>query len=201
MGVKCKDGVILGAEKQVLSKLLVPGTNRRVFNVDRSIGLVVAGKIPDGRHLMTYARSEASKFFKDFAVPITGKTLSDRLSLYLNAHTLYNSVRPFGSTEIIASYDAHDGFGLYMLEPSGSYFGYSCCTAGKGRQIAKAQFEKVDFSQLTVQEALFYVAKMYSLSHAVSASPTMSHAIRSMRPNSAGSARRAASSTSWCRRS
>ena len=100
--------------------------------------MVLAGKIPDGRHLMSYARSECNKYFKDFAVPISGKTLSDRLSLYLTAFTLYHSSRPFGSTEIIASYDKLDGFGLYMLEPSGHYFGYSCCTTGKGRQTAKA---------------------------------------------------------------
>jgi 20S proteasome alpha/beta subunit len=48
-----------------------------------------------------------------------------------------------------------------MLEPSGVYYGYSCCTAGKGRQIAKAQFEKNDFSKMTCEEALTYVAKMY----------------------------------------
>ena len=47
---------------------------------------------------MNYARSEANKFFKDFYVPISGRTLSDRLALYLNAYTLYNAVRPFGST-------------------------------------------------------------------------------------------------------
>lgn len=109
---------------------------------------------------MTYARSESNKFFKDFAIPISGRTLSDRLSLYLNAHTLYNAVRPFGSTEILASYSKDDGYGLFMLEPSGTYYGYTCCTAGKGRQIAKAEFEKHDFSNLTCEEALFNVAKM-----------------------------------------
>ena len=122
--------------------------------------MVITGKFPDGRHIMTHARSEAVKYLKDFSIPISGKTLSDRISLYLNAHTLYNAVRPFGSTEILASYDSHSGFGLYMLEPSGVYYGYACCTAGKGRQIAKAGFEKVDFSKLTCEEALFHVAKM-----------------------------------------
>ena len=48
---------MLGAERQVISKLLVPKTNRRIYNVDKSIGIVIAGKIPDGRHLMTYARN------------------------------------------------------------------------------------------------------------------------------------------------
>ena len=102
--------------------------------------MVVGGKIPDARHLMTYARKECNKFFKDFCVPITGKTLATRISLYLNAYTLYNSVRPFGSSEIIASYNKDDGYNMYMLEPSGNYYGYTCCTSGKGRQTTKAQF-------------------------------------------------------------
>ena len=104
MGVKCKNGVLLAAEKQIYSKLLVEHTNRRIFNVDKTVGMVVGGKIPDGRHLMSHARTEAAKFLKDYALAISGRTLADRLSLYLNAYTLYNSVRPFGSTEIIASY-------------------------------------------------------------------------------------------------
>lgn len=111
--------------------------------------MVIAGKVPDGRHLMIHARSEAVKFYKDFALPISGKTLADRISLYLNAYTLYNSVRPFGSTQIIASYSEDEGYALYMMEPSGMYYGYACCTAGKGRQVAKAEFEKNDFSNMT----------------------------------------------------
>jgi 20S proteasome subunit alpha 7 len=77
---------------------LVDRTHRRIFNVDQSIGMVICGKIPDGRHLMNYGRNEATKFLKDFAIPITGRTLADRIALYLNAYTLYNSVRPFGSS-------------------------------------------------------------------------------------------------------
>ena len=94
-------------------------------------------------------------------MPISGQTLADRVSLYLNAYTLYNSVRPFGSAEIMASYDQLDGFKLHMLEPSGLCYGYYCCVAGKGRQTAKAQFEKVKFETLSCEEALVAVSKMY----------------------------------------
>ena len=52
-----------------------------------------------------------------------------------------------------------------MLEPSGAYFGYTCCTSGKGRQIAKAEFERTDFSKLTCREALFYLAKILIQAH------------------------------------
>jgi 20S proteasome subunit alpha 7 len=151
---------VLGAEKLLYSKLLVPGTNPRIFSVSSHIGMAVNGKVPDGKHIMLHARQEAQKYLKDYDVPVGGKTLANRLSLYLNAYTLYNEVRPFGSCEIMASWNNDDGYKLYMFEPSGVYFGYTCCTAGKGRQTAKAEFEKTNFSSLTCREALFSVAKM-----------------------------------------
>jgi 20S proteasome subunit alpha 7 len=33
-GVRCKDGVVLGCEKQVFSKLLVDNSNKRIYNID-----------------------------------------------------------------------------------------------------------------------------------------------------------------------
>ena len=43
MGVRCKDGVILGVEKLVASKMLIPGTGKRIHTVDEHIGAVSSG--------------------------------------------------------------------------------------------------------------------------------------------------------------
>ena len=40
IGIRVKDGVVLAVEKLVQSKLLIPGANRRIKNVDRHIGMV-----------------------------------------------------------------------------------------------------------------------------------------------------------------
>jgi 20S proteasome subunit alpha 7 len=40
IGLRCKDGVVLAVEKLVQSKLLVPGSNRRILSVDRHTGMV-----------------------------------------------------------------------------------------------------------------------------------------------------------------
>jgi 20S proteasome subunit alpha 7 len=52
LGVVCKDGIILGTEKIVLNKMMVSGTDKRVFSVTKQIGSVVNGIIPDGRAMM-----------------------------------------------------------------------------------------------------------------------------------------------------
>lgn len=40
IGIRCVDGVILACEKIVTSKLLVPGSNKRIAHVDRHVGIV-----------------------------------------------------------------------------------------------------------------------------------------------------------------
>ena len=40
IGIRCKDGVVLAVEKIISSKLLKPGTNKRISTVDRNFGVV-----------------------------------------------------------------------------------------------------------------------------------------------------------------
>ena len=40
IAVRCKDGVVFGVEKLVLSKLYEEGSNKRIFNVDKHVGMV-----------------------------------------------------------------------------------------------------------------------------------------------------------------
>jgi 20S proteasome subunit alpha 7 len=64
MGVVCKDGIILGTEKIVVSKMMVSGTDKRIYSVTKSIGSVVNGIIPDGRAMMHRARDESEQYEK-----------------------------------------------------------------------------------------------------------------------------------------
>ena len=52
IGIKCKDGIVLAVEKIIQSKLLIPKKNKRIQTVDRNIGVVYSGLLPDGRHLL-----------------------------------------------------------------------------------------------------------------------------------------------------
>jgi 20S proteasome subunit alpha 7 len=46
------------------------------------------------------------------------QALTDRLGLYVQAYTLYSSVRPFGCCTILGGIDK-DGPSIYVIEPSG----------------------------------------------------------------------------------
>ena len=40
IGIRCKDGVVLAVEKLITSKLHEPKSNRRIFTIDKHIGMV-----------------------------------------------------------------------------------------------------------------------------------------------------------------
>ncbi|KAG5458935.1 MAG: nucleophile aminohydrolase, partial [Olpidium bornovanus] len=121
IGLRVKDGVVLAVEKIIQSKLLVPGSNRRIQSVDLHAGIATAGLLADGRHVINRAREEAAAYKDTYRVPIPGKILADRVGQYVAAYTLYSSVRPFGISAIIGVVD-RNGPGLFMVEPSGIYW-------------------------------------------------------------------------------
>ncbi|POS86843.1 proteasome component C1 [Erysiphe pulchra] len=193
IGIKCKDGVVLAVEKIITSKLLKPGANNRIATIDRHIGTACNSE-HDGRHFEKRARDEASSWRTIYKSPISTADLASRMGQYLQAYTLYSSVRPFGITAIIAGWDSeseipvdsevgsgpdtgsggkaegktYGGPGLYMIEPSGSYWGYYGAATGKGRQTAKAELEKLDLSAgtLSLLDGVNEAAKIIYLAHA-----------------------------------
>ena len=95
----------MGAEKVIVSKLMVPQTDKRIYATTRQTGLVCNGVIPDGRNVMYRGRKEAQEFKNMFGMDITGKVLSERLGGYFHQHTCYYGYRPFGTSVLVAAFD------------------------------------------------------------------------------------------------
>jgi len=164
IGLKVKGGIVLAVEKLVHSKLLVPEANRRIQTIDRHIGLASSGLLADGRHLSNRARDEAANYRDLYNSPPPLENVADRLGLYVQAYTLYSSVRPFGISTILGAVD-EKGPQLFVVEPSGVFFGYNGAAVGKGRQLAKTELEKLKLSELSLKEAVMEAARIIYLVH------------------------------------
>mmetsp|Transcript_37132 Transcript_37132/g.27445 ORF Transcript_37132/g.27445 Transcript_37132/m.27445 type:complete len:287 (+) Transcript_37132:52-912(+) len=144
IGIKCTDGVVIAVGKPQASKMLVPGSNRCVFGIDKGTGMVVTGYAADGRQLVNRARVEAENYADTYGHRIIPSVLANRLSLYVHYFTIYGSLRPFGSSALVASYDGDlKEPQLYMVEPSGACLRFFGCAAGKGANAAKTEIEKL----------------------------------------------------------
>ncbi|KAF9675263.1 hypothetical protein SADUNF_Sadunf09G0013800 [Salix dunnii] len=187
IGIKCKDGIVMGVEKLIASKMMLPGSNRRIHSVHCHSGMVlpfhflclclckmlqkfkkkdgldsdaaVAGLAADGRQIVARAKSEATNYQSVYGEPIPVKELAERVASYVHLCTLYWWLRPFGCGVILSGYD-RDGPQLYMVEPSGISYRYFGAAIGKGKQAAKTEIEKLKLSEMTCREGVLEVAKI-----------------------------------------
>jgi len=160
IGIRCIDGVVLGCEKSLASKMLVPSSNKRIHTLDLHAGLALSGLAADARQLVNKARSEASEYRSFYGSEIPGKVLADRLAGHVHTNTLYWHARPFGCSVIVASFDEETGPQLHAIEPSGVCYRYFATAIGKNKQGSSSELEKLDFTKLTVAEGVKHVARI-----------------------------------------
>ncbi len=121
LGVRCKDGVLLGVEKLILSKMLVPGSGKRVAAVADHIGAATAGLQPDARQLVVRARDEAREYKQSYGEAAPPRIVAERMGGFMHLYTMYWSSRPFGASIILAGYDSETkSHELYLAEPTGT---------------------------------------------------------------------------------
>lgn len=167
IGIRCSDGVVMAVEKPQVSKMLVAGSNRRMFGVTPRAGIAVTGFVADGRQVVNRARDEARSYKDIYGHDIVPSVLSNRLANYVHYFTTHGALRPFGCASMIAAFDedvkSHE---LYMVEPSGLCFRYFGCAAGKGANAAKTEVEKLlqragsNGTEITCVEAVKELARI-----------------------------------------
>lgn len=159
VGVRCTDGVVMGLEKMVTSKLLTKGTNRSISSVAMHAGMAIAGLSADGRQLVNKARDESSDYHNFYGHAIPGRILAKRVAGHVHMHTLYWYLRPFGCAAMIASYDS-EGPQLHLVNPSGVFHRYFAAAEGKHKQAAKSELEKLPLKTITCAQAVTEIAKI-----------------------------------------
>ncbi|CAJ1365022.1 unnamed protein product [Effrenium voratum] len=168
LAICCKDGVVFAAEKFLLSKMLVPGTAKRIFPVHRRAGMSIAGMVADARQIVSRARSESTQYMSSYCEEIPPELLAERLGLFMHAYTLYWSVRPFGCSVLLGCVDQDTKKpSLFTIDPNGMVHKYTATAEGKGKQAAKTEIEKVlaNNPDLTCEQALVHVAKIIHKVH------------------------------------
>ncbi|ELT91222.1 hypothetical protein CAPTEDRAFT_161186 [Capitella teleta] len=164
IAIRGKDGVVFAVEKLVQSKLYERGANKRIFNVDKHIGMGIAGLIADARQIVDIAREEAVNYRTNYGSSIPCRYLTDRVAGFVHAYTLTGFVRPFGTTVMLGSYD-EEGPHLYHIDPSGISHGYYGCATGKAKQTAKTEIEKIKMKDMSIRDLVKEAARIIHVVH------------------------------------
>lgn len=129
LGIKTKDGVVLGAEKK-LPPLMDPSTVAKLSFVTERIGVTYAGMGPDSRVLLRQGRKAGQTYWLQHQDPIPVAQMVKELANIMQEYTQKGGVRPFGVSLLVAGYD-HNGPQLYQVDPSGSFWAWKASALGK----------------------------------------------------------------------
>jgi len=153
VGIKCKEGVVLAAEKRRISPLIDLESIEKIYMIDEHVAAAPSGLLADARVLIEYARQEAQIHRLLYDEPIDIELLTRRISDLKQIYTQHGGVRPFGAALIIGGVDKN-GPRLFQTDPGGIYFGYYATAVGSGASTILDFLEKYYRYDMTLEEAV-----------------------------------------------
>ncbi len=149
VGVVCKDGIILAAEKRVSYGFFIASKGgKKVFKITDQIGAACAGLVSDMQVLVRDVEANANLFAMD-----VGRKISVRAAAKLMSNILFNRrMMPLITQTIVGGID-DEGPSIWVLDVLGSVLPDDYAVVGTGTEIAIAVIEEGYRKDLTVAEA------------------------------------------------
>ena len=141
IGIVCKDGVLLLADKRIIEKLIVSKSVEKIFQVDDHIGAAATGYIMDGRVLIERSQLIAQQYKVTYDSPMDLLSLVKDVANMKQAYTQFGGARPFGVSILFAGVD-DEGPQLYVTDVTGIYFQYKATVIGEAEIQIKELLEK-----------------------------------------------------------
>jgi len=140
IGITARDGVALVAFKSIHSKLVLPESLKKIFEVDSHIAVTASGLIADARRLVDIARLDAQRHRITYNEPPTVDSISRSVCDTMQVYTQYGGIRPFGVSLLIAGVDSAPR--LFEAEPSGAMTAYKADSIGANKKEVDEMLEK-----------------------------------------------------------
>jgi len=154
LGLVCKDGVLLMADKRILDKFIVAQSVEKVFQIDQHIGASATGLLMDGRVLIERAQILAQQHRVTYDEAMDVQTMVKEICNYKQMFTQMGGVRPFGVSLLFAGVDLDDEAKLFLTDPTGIFFEYKAIAIGEGETEIKEILDKEYKETLTIEQGV-----------------------------------------------
>ncbi|KAJ5069496.1 proteasome subunit alpha type-4 [Anaeramoeba ignava] len=143
--IKIKDGIVLAAEKKIVSPLLDYtlvekvtniSSTEKLYRIDSHMIGAVAGLTSDANILINYTRLTGQRHLYRYDTQMPVEQLVKKTCNVMQGYTQYGGLRPFGVSFLFAGYDKYHGFQLYLADPSGNYSGWKGVAIGSNYNTA-----------------------------------------------------------------
>lgn len=158
VGIIYSDGVLLGADKRVLSNLILPESIEKIFQIDDHMGAVSSGLVGDARRLIQLAREKCQENKMRYDEPLQVEIVTKEIAGITQLFTQHGGMRPFGVSFIIGGVDRGQPR-LFETEPSGALAEYHAVAIGRNKQEIMKLLEKEYKPNMSYDEAIKLMIK------------------------------------------
>lgn len=157
IGIVCRDGVLLVADRRMTEKLIVAKSVEKVLPVDDHIAATSSGYVMDGRVLIERAQLIAQQHRVSNDEPIDVIELVKEIADVKQFFTQYGGGRPFGVSILFAGVD--DKPSLFMTDPTGIFFEFKATAIGEAESEIKDILNKEYKDSLSIDDGLKLAVK------------------------------------------
>jgi proteasome alpha subunit len=158
LGIKCSEGVVLGAEETVETSLEDSEGSWKIFKIDDHVAAGIVGLSSDARLLIDQARVYAQSNKLTYDEPIDVEVITKRICDIKQLYTQHAGVRPFGVSLIFGGLDK-TGNRLFGTHASGAYRGYKATAMGAGRETVLNILKEEYSEDMSLEDAIRLAAK------------------------------------------
>ncbi|MDD5192449.1 MAG: archaeal proteasome endopeptidase complex subunit alpha [Candidatus Nanoarchaeia archaeon] len=151
IGMLCKDGVVIIADKGFKDELIVQKSAEKIYEIDEHIIASAAGILSDARILINQTRLIAQQHRVTYDSPIEVESVIREIADIQQQFTQYPGARPFGVALMIAGKNGDD-FKLYTSDITGNYFEYKSVAIGENDEKIKEDLRKRHKKENTIEE-------------------------------------------------
>ena len=153
IGMVCKDGVFIIADKRIDDKLVVQETATRVNEIDSHIVASTAGIVSDARVLIERAQLISQQNRVTYDSPVEPEVVIKEIANIEQQFTQYGGARPFAVSMMLAGINGKKPE-LYSSDVTGNYFSYYANAIGENDEMIKEKLREVYKKDLTIKQGI-----------------------------------------------
>lgn len=152
IGIVCKDGIVIVADKKIRDRLIVPESANKIYEIDEHICASAAGILSDARILVERAQLIAQQHRVTYDSPIDTESIIKETANTMQAFTQYPGARPFGVSIMIAGINSESR--VFVSDVTGNYVAYKATAIGENDEKIKERLRKDYKEDITIEEGI-----------------------------------------------
>jgi len=160
IGLVCKDGVLIVADKRIRDKLIAPESATKISEVDEHIIVTTAGISSDARILVDQAQILSQQNRVTFSSPIEPISVMRMIADKKQFFTQYGGARPFGVAVLLAGVNKGKCH-LYTSDVTGNFFAYRANAIGENDEKIKEVLRRDYKEEMAVDDGIKFCLKIF----------------------------------------